>query len=194
MRVLIVLAHPKSDSFNAAVCGALCDGLAQAGHQPDMADLYAEGFDPVLRGSELATLGTGRPLPDVAEYQERIRQAQALAFVFPIWWFGAPAILKGFVERVFQEEFAFRFTASGKIQGLLPHEKALVICTSGVSAALYRLFRFGRPLEKSFDEWTLKICGIHRVRRIMLHDVLTADDSTRARYLERIRRVAGDFF
>jgi NAD(P)H dehydrogenase (quinone) len=194
MRVLIVLAHPKPDSFNAALCAALCEGIRAAGHETDVADLYAERFDPVLQGPELDTLGTGRPLPDVAAYQERIVRAQALAFVFPVWWFGIPAILKGFIDRVFQENFAFRFTFPGRVQGLLAHKKALVVCTAGASAALYRLFRLGRPLEKTFDGWTLRTCGIRQVRHVVLHNLLTADDATRARYLERVRRLGREYF
>lgn len=194
MRVLIVLAHPKTDSFNAALCAALGEGLREAGHEIDIADLNAEGFDPVLRGPELDTLGTRCPLSDVAVYQERIMRAQALAFIFPVWWFGLPAILKGFVDRVFQEEFAFRFAADGRVRGLLPHKKALVICTAGASAALYRLFRFGRPLERTFDDWTLKTCGIRAVRHVFYHDVLSASDTTLARYLRQVRRLGREYF
>jgi NAD(P)H dehydrogenase (quinone) len=194
MRIMIVLAHPKPDSFNAALCAALCQGLKEAGHEADMADLYAEGFDPVLRGQELDTLGANLPLPDVAAYQGRILRAQALAFIYPVWWFGTPAMLKGFIERVFQEEFAFRFTAAGKVRGLLRHRKALVVCTTGINTALYRLCRFGRPLAKTFDDWTLRNCGIRNVRRVVLHDVVNAGQATRARYLQDIRRLGRDYF
>jgi NAD(P)H dehydrogenase (quinone) len=194
MKIFVVLAHPRSDSFNAALCEALCHGIHKAGHETDVADLCADGFDPVLRGTELNTLGTGPPLPDVASYQQRILQAQAMAFIFPVWWFGVPAILKGFVDRVFQEEFAFRFTSRGQVKGLLQHEKALVACTAGMSASLYRLFRFGRPLEKTFVDWTLKICGIRRVRYVIFHDVVNAGESTRAGYLKEMQRLGRRYF
>jgi NAD(P)H dehydrogenase (quinone) len=194
MRILIVLAHPKPDSFNAALCRAFCEGLHEAGHETDIADLYVEAFDPVLSGSELDTLGTGRPHGGVATYQKRILQAQALAFIFPVWWFGVPAILKGFVDRVFQEGFAFRFTADGRVRGLLPHAKAVVICTAGASASLYRLFRFGRPLEKTFGQWTLKTCGIRTVLHMRFHNVLSAGDAARARYLKKVKQLGLKFF
>jgi NAD(P)H dehydrogenase (quinone) len=194
MRILIVLAHPKSDSFNAAVCAALCEGLRAAGHEIEIADLNAEGFNPVLRGPELDKFGTGPPLEDVVCYQQRLLRADALAFVFPVWWFGLPAILKGFVDRVLQEGFAFCFTENGKVRGLLPHKKALVIATAGASAALYRLFRFGRPLEKTFGEWTLKMCGIRAVRHVLLHDVVNIDSAARARYLKKVRQLGFRYF
>jgi NAD(P)H dehydrogenase (quinone) len=194
MRIFVVLAHPKADSFNAALCTALCDGLHDAGHEADVADLYAEGFDPVLRGPELAPPGFNRLPREVAAYQQRILRAHALAFLHPVWWFGTPAMLKGFVDRVFREDFAFHFTASGRVRGLLHHEKALVICTTGVTESLYRLYHFGRPLEKAFDAWTLKNCGIRRVQRVLLHDVVNADQTTRAGYLHHVRQLGRKYF
>jgi NAD(P)H dehydrogenase (quinone) len=194
MRIFVVLVHPKPDSFNAALCAALCDGLHEAGHKADVADLYAEGFDPVLRGPELDTLALSQPPRQVADYQQRILHAHALAFVYPVWWFGSPAMLKGFVDRVFREDFAFRFTSGGHVRGLLPHEKALVVCTTGVTESLYRLFHFGRPLEKTFDAWTLRSCGVQQVKRVVLHDVVNADEATRAGYLDQVRQLGRKYF
>ena len=194
MRVLIVLAHPKRESFNAALCTRLREGLLEAGHEVDVADLYAEGFDPLLRGSELDTLGSNRPLPDVAAYQERLLKAQALAFIFPLWWFGIPAILKGFIERVFQEEFAFRFASTAGVQGLLKHRKALILCTTGASKHVYRFLRFEPPLKKIFGEWTLKSCGIRNVRHVVFYDVVTADENTRSRYLKQAHQLGLEYF
>lgn len=194
MHVLIVLAHPKRDSFNAALCRSLEEGLCEAGHAVDIADLYAEHFDPRLGPEELDAMGSLRPAPDVAAYQQRMLQAQGLVFLFPVWWFGPPAILKGFVDRVLQENFAFRFRGTGAVEGLLRHERALVINTAGVSASLYKLFGFGKPLAKVFDKWTLQVCGIRKVRHVVFYDVVKADDATRARYLAEARRLGCEFF
>ena len=194
MRIFVVLVHPKADSFNAALCAALCDGLRDAGHEADVADLYAEGFDPVLRGPELTPPGIGRLPRDVTDYQRRILRAHALAFVYPVWWFGTPAMLKGFVDRVFREDFAFCFTAGGRVRGLLLHEKALVICTTGVTESRYRQFHYGRPMERAFDAWTLRGCGVRQVKRVLLHDVVDADDATRTGYLLRVRQLGREYF
>jgi len=169
-------------------------GLLDVGHEVDVADLYAEGFDPLLRGPELDTLGSGRPLPDVAAYQERILKSQALAFVFPLWWFGIPAILKGFIERVFQEEFAFRIISTARVQGLLKHRKALILCTTGASAHVYKFLRFEPPLKKIFGEWTLKSCGIHNIRHVVFYDILNASDARRSRYLDQAHQLGQRYF
>jgi len=194
MRVMVVLAHPKRDSFNAALCRSLAEGLGEAGHSVDVADLYAEGFDPRLGPEELDAMGSGPPAPVVAAYQQRLLQAQGLVFIFPVWWFGPPAVLKGFVDRVLQENFAFRFRGTGAVEGLLRHEKALVINTAGVSASLYKVFGFGKPMAKVFNKWTLQVCGIRKVRHVVFYDVVKTDDATRARYLAEARRLGREVF
>ncbi len=194
MRVLVLLAHPKPDSFNAALLKEFVGGLVEAGHEPDVADLYGEDFRPALGAEDLACMGAEAPDPAVRSYQERILAAQGLAFVFPVWWFGPPAMLKGFVDRVFQENFAFRFKEGGLVEGLLHHRRALVLNTTGASALMYRTFGFGDPLRKSFCDWTLRFCGIKEVEQILFHEVVNTDDATRAAYLLEARWLGREFF
>jgi NAD(P)H dehydrogenase (quinone) len=194
VRVLVVLAHPRRDSFNAALAEALCEGLRRDGHEPDLADLYEEGFRPDLTAEDLRIYQSGAVPPDVAPYHARIGAARGLAFVFPVWWFGMPAVMKGFVDRVLFEGFAFRFRASGMAEGLLTHPRALVLNTTGVTATLYRTMGFGRPLKRSFDSWTLRMCGIREVKRVLFYDVVNAGDDVRAGYLGRARRLGATYF
>jgi NAD(P)H dehydrogenase (quinone) len=194
VRVLVVLAHPNRDSFNAALCREFCQGLHDAGHEPDVANLYADDFDPRLGARELDRMGSVEPEPAVEAYQKRVLAAQGLAFLFPVWWFGPPAILKGFVDRVFQENFAFRFTAGGLVEGLLLHRKALVLNTTGTGAFPYRAFGFDKPLQKTFCEWTLKFCGVKEVKHLLLHDVVKTDAATRRGYLDQAGTLGREFF
>lgn len=194
MRILVVLAHPDRESFNAALCREFCRGLREAGHEPDVADLYAEAFDPRLGTDELRRMGSGVTEPEIKAFQDRILAARGLAFLFPVWWFGPPAILKGFVDRVFQENFAFRFLPGGLVEGLLSHPKALVMNTTGTGALLYRTFGFDKPLQKTFCEWTLRFCGVKEVKQVLLHNAVEADDATRREYLEQAGKLAREFF
>ena len=194
MRVLLVLAHPRGDSFNAAVAKALSDGLEEGGCRVDLADLYTEGFRPGLSAEDLATFEAKDTPPDVASYQDRVRAAQGLAFVFPVWWFGQPAMLKGFFDRVFFENFAFRFTPNGAVEGLLSHRKALVVNTAGAKEDFYKAFGFDGPLRKTLDEWTLKICGVREVEHVIFHDVVNTTDAVRHSYLEKARTLGRTFF
>ncbi len=194
MRILVVLAHPRRDSFNGAVAAALLDGLREAGHDPDMADLYAEGFRPALTEADMAAFSSGSAPADVTGYQERVRRAEGLAFVFPIWWFSMPAAMKGFFDRVFFEGFAFRFLPDGRVEGLLRHSRALVLNTAGASALQYEAFGFQKPLERLLDDWTLRLCGVGQVRHVVFHGLAAADEGTRRGYLAEARRLGAESF
>lgn len=102
MRVLYLYAHPLPESFHFAIREEVRAGLAEAGHEVDLCDLYAEGFDPVLSAEERRGYHT---LPDnripCERYIRRVEAAEALVLSFPTWSFGLPAILKGFFDRVF---------------------------------------------------------------------------------------------
>src|SRR4051794_8245246 len=114
MRVLIVYAHPLSDSFAAALRDAVVARLQAAGHEVDHCDLYAEGFDPVLTASERRAYNTAIPdLTAVESHVARLRAAEALVLCFPTWWYGTPAILKGWFDRVWTNEVAFTLPEGG---------------------------------------------------------------------------------
>jgi len=98
------------------------------------------------------------------------------------------------VDRVFQENFAFRFLPGGLVEGLLSHPKALVLNTTGTGALLYRTFGFDKPLQKTFCEWTLRFCGVKEVKQVLLHNAVEADDATRRGYLEQAGKLGREFF
>jgi putative NADPH-quinone reductase len=108
MRVLYLYAHPLPESFHAAIRDAACEGLREAGHEVDLCDLYAEGFNPVLSAEERrgyhAVPANRAPCE---EYIRRVECAEALVLSFPTWSFGLPAILKGFFDRVFVPGVSF---------------------------------------------------------------------------------------
>lgn len=103
MRVLTVLAHPVPESFVAAVHARLVESLQAAGHEVRALDLNAMGFDPVLRVEERRAYTTrgGNVPSDVAEQLGHLRWAEGVVFVYPTWWSSLPAILKGWLDRVF---------------------------------------------------------------------------------------------
>ena len=126
MRVLVVSAHPVPDSYVAAVRAAAISGLVAGGHDVDHLDLDAEGFQPLLTreeweghrwtGVETPTAAPpGGPLPvDVAAHAARLRAADALVLVYPTWWGAQPAIMKGWLDRVWVEGVAFAFRPDGR--------------------------------------------------------------------------------
>ena len=153
MNILIVHAHPEIRSFNGALKDRAVEVLSAAGHTVIVSDLYAMGFDPVIGPGDFAgeradpeflsipreqtrAVGTGTLAPDIVDEQKKLAAADLLILQFPIWWFGMPAIMKGWADRVFARGFAYmpgRKYDTGMFKGKL----ALVSATTGTSADTY---------------------------------------------------------
>ena len=127
---------------------------------------------------------------DVAEQQEKVARADALAFISPVYFVGFPAILKGWVERVFSLGFAFGMTTEawhGELWGrrpLLKHRKALIINTTLFDEETYRA-GFGEAMGRLMDDWGLRYPGIQNVEHVYFYSVYGASDEARRAYLER---------
>jgi putative NADPH-quinone reductase len=115
MRVLVVYAHPCEESFAAAVRDRAVGALEAAGHEVRLLDLYAIGFNPVLSAEERR--GYHTPVTNeepVAKHLAALRWCEGLIFVYPTWWYGPPAMLKGWLERVWVPHATFRMPEPGK--------------------------------------------------------------------------------
>lgn len=119
MNHLIVYAHPRKESFNHAIMETAVQGLQEKGHEVVVRDLYAMEFEPVISNSEILG-GIGE---DIEQEQEYLKWADVIIFIYPIWWTGLPAIVKGYIERVFTYGFAYRYV-NGEQMGLLKGKKS----------------------------------------------------------------------
>lgn len=106
MRHLIIAAHPRAKSFNHSVVESYTAALAQRGHQVACRDLYAMGFNPILSARDMIAIGRGKPARDIHTELGALRAADAITLISPLWWSGFPAMLKGYVDRVFSAAFA----------------------------------------------------------------------------------------
>ena len=107
MHVLTILDHPNPASFSAAVAKQFMDGAKAAGHSVELADLYAEGFDPRWSMADIEQEGAETTPADVVKEQERIARADAICLVFPLFWWGMPSMTKGWVDRVWTWGWAY---------------------------------------------------------------------------------------
>ena len=135
MRVLVVYAHPEPSSFVGALHRRIVEIVSERGHEVDDLDLYAEKFDPVMsRHTYDCYLDTAANREEVAPYVERLLAAGALILVYPVWHDGLPAILKGYIDRVFLPGVAFEIDEKGVFRPILQNIRRLAaVATYGAS-------------------------------------------------------------
>lgn len=157
MKVLLILCHPRPGSFNHTLAASARDTLVALGHEVYFHDLHEEGFDPVLDSSELSRLYSLDDL--VQEHSRQLSQAEGLVIFHPDWWSQPPAMLKGWVDRVFRQGVAYELEGEDgsekKWKGLLAGKKGLVFCTSDAEEG-------ERPgaLESLWKDAVLGRCGM----------------------------------
>ncbi len=191
MNILIVYAHPHAESFNHALLETTCEALTTAGHEVRVKDLYAEGFDPVLKAADLDP-AVSEPAEDVRCEQAAVSWAEALVFIYPLWWFDRPAILKGWFDRVFTPGFAFEYSEAGEV-GLLPHKKAWVIVTTGGAQEAFAQMDAESLIIDPVTRGTLGFCGIQSIQTSVLYAVPVIGEDERRAMLEEIREQASGF-
>jgi putative NADPH-quinone reductase len=186
MRVLVLYAHPNPESYGAALHRTVVSALKGAGHEVDDCDLYAERFDPVLSYDERIGYhdvpGNRQP---VADYVRRLENAEALVLVFPVWNFGFPAILKGFLDRVFLPGVSFRIE-NGLVQPNLTHLKRLMAVTT-YGAPRWRAMLMGDPPRKVVMRMLRVLVAPNaRARYLALHDMNRQTQDGRDAFLRRV--------
>lgn len=195
MRVLVVLAHPRSNSFNHAIGEAAVHVLEAEGHQVAFHDLYAEGFDPILGWKEIPK---GSQIDGtIAMHCRDLVEAEGIIVVHPNWWGMPPAMLKGWVDRVIRPGVAYEFlegdSGDGVPRGLLQARIALVFNTS--NTPLQReLEAFGDPLQTLWKNCIFGLCGIGDFRRKSYGVVVTSTEEQRQAWLDDVRETVRQCF
>ena len=189
MKVLVVYCHPVPESFGAAVRDTALETLVKAGHELRLIDLYAENFNPVMCCEERRTYNDRAPDdPALLPHIDAIRWAEALLFVYPTWWYGLPAMLKGWLDRVWATDVAFALSPEGKVMPLMTHIRKIgIVTTCGASWWLSHLI--GHPGRKTILRGIRALCGVRCRTLFMAH--YRMDSSTpesRAAYLARVRK------
>lgn len=191
---VIIYAHPDEQSFNAAILNTVAGQLNKAGQQYTVIDLYREGYNPVLSKEEIK----GEVSDQTKHYQQQIRNATDIIFIFPVWWFRAPAILEGFIDKTFIPKFAYRFKPLigkyGLPVPLLKDKKVLAFITHGAPALPVKTL-YVNVVKYRFLLGFLSFCfNIFRCRIIQLWSVPFINAAKREQYLNKINRVISKRF
>lgn len=214
MHVLLVYAHPEPTSFTAALKDAAFDALSKAGHTVEVSDLYAEGFNPVAGRHDFTGVldprrfhyqseqdhahQTGSFAPDIAREQQRVARADLLVWIYPIWWGGVPAILKGWFDRVLAYGFDY---SDGKRydSGYFRDKRGILCLTTGGTRARFSsdgvygdIHQVLWPVQRLMVEYL----GIAALEPFVAYAAPRVDQATREGYLlawrSRVLEIAGN--
>ncbi len=193
MRILVIHAHPVDTSFGAALSRQVRTTLEGRGHEVRVLDLYRMGFDPVLSPDEHLAYETAGPhRAALDEHIDAIKAAEGLIFVYPTWWYGLPAILKGWLDRVWLPEVSFSLpNDDGPIRPLMQNIRLLGgVSTYGASWWWTRYI--GDPGRRTIMRGVHSLCARScRTFWLALHNMDSSTDAGRTAFLQRVeRRVA----
>jgi len=195
MIVSVILAHPNKASFNHAIAKSVLSVLGRNGHRVFFHDLYHECFDPIMTQDEVPR-GAALP-PAVIDHCTELSSADGIIIIHPNWWGQPPAILKGWVDRIFRPDVAYKFLEGDKGEGvpvgLLRARAALVFNTSNTSAGR-ELSVFGDPLEILWRNCVFGLCGVSVFHRTMFCMVVTSTAQQRQKWLKEVEETVNQYF
>ena len=186
MNILVIYAYPNKKGLNESIKNTVLCNL-KTSRQVQIIDLYEEQFNPVLYFDEEHKRRNLHLNQEMKRYRELISWSDQLIFIYPIWWSSMPAVLKGFIDRVFAKDFAYRYKGLIPI-GLLKGKKSWIITTHD-SPAMYAKFiqkDYGKILKKQI----LKMCGIKTIKHSTLAYVRGSSESKRESFLGKIASFA----
>lgn len=183
MKNLIVYAHPWDGSFNKFVLDKVKANIIEKGEEVDVIDLNKDGFNPVMQEADLAVFAQGEYADELARnYAERIVSADNIIFIFPIWWYGEPAILKGFYDKVFIKGQVYKDNPDKTISGLLKSNSATIITTANIDKTIFT--HLGDPIQNVLANGILRTAGIENVKWI--HCPTVHLEESRKEFLNKI--------
>jgi putative NADPH-quinone reductase len=194
MRVLYVYCHPLEESFHGAIRKEALAGLAEAKHDVDLADLYAENFDPVMWPDERRDYhDLSKNQARVEDYVRRLRAADALVMQFPVWSFGPPAMLKGWLDRLFMPGVAFDLSDPSRVKPMLMNLKRIAGITTYGRPWWNALF-VGDPPKKIMTRYVPRFTdGRARVDYYPLYHMNVATEPQRIAFMAKVRKAMAEF-
>jgi len=195
MKISLIIAHPDRNSFNAAIAKCCLDTLVANGHTVYFHDLYAEEFDALLPAHEIPRTAE---LPfELEKHCDEISSVDGIIVVHPNWWGQPPAILKGWIDRVFRPGIAYEFlegdSGEGVPVGLLKAKSALVFNTSNTETNR-EIDVFKDPLETIWKNCIFDLCGVRNFHRRMFNIIVTSSEEQRIGWLSEVSEIVNRYY
>lgn len=194
MHALIVIAHPNPESLTHAVANQVAEGIiaSSAEHSFEIADLAAEGFDPRFTQTDIAVLHKkATPLPDTVAEQARIDRSDALVLVYPVYWWSFPGLLKGWIDRVFTQGWAYEEDEEGKLIKKMGHIQLHLIALGGANQRTYARHGYFGAMKTQIDHGIFDYCGAHVATSELL---LPSDAGSPNEHLDTARAIGARLF
>ncbi|MBL8580825.1 MAG: NAD(P)H oxidoreductase [Rhizobiaceae bacterium] len=187
MKTLLVVAHPRQESLTGALGRTFAETLRSRGHEVEWADLYAEKFDPVLGPDDEPDWDDADKVysPAVLAEMRRIERNEATVMIFPVYWWSTPALLKGWIDRVWNNGWAYGARK-------FPQRRVWMIALAGGDRALFEKRGYDRAMATGLDIGILDYCGVAEHRLEILYGALEGEASVAA-ILREGRRLADEF-
>ena len=176
MKHLIISAHPNPQSFNRALVEEVIKATRQVGAETVVRDLYTLDFNPVLSWSELNATMEGIFPAEIKFEQKLIAEAELITFIYPLWWMGFPAILKGYLDRILSYGFAYQ-NENGVSVGLLGNKKMQHFITMGNSIEKYQQLGFDKALKSCLVDGLFNFCGITDIQHDIFGNIHLLDEA-----------------
>lgn len=186
MKACIVFAHEGDHSFNHEILARVRKACEASNIQYVVRDLYEMHFQPVFTALDMKRIEHRNPSSDIEEEQSLITESDVLIMMYPVWWWSPPAILKGYLDRVFTDGFAFRYEEDGPV-GLLQNKRAFVFTTTRESAKEMQEKGFDLVVRKQIVEGTLEMIG-YQVEYHNFAGVTSIDEESRAQMLRLVEQ------
>jgi NAD(P)H dehydrogenase (quinone) len=197
MHVYIIFAHPSRKSFSRSVLDAFAQGLKEAGHSCEVADLYEMDFQSDMDEAQYLRETSANPdLPvprDVEIEQAKIHRAGGLAFIYPLWWSDCPAKLKGWFDRVLTCGYAYFYDPKGSRGTTINIEKAVVLCSAGHTVEHLEETGIAESMRRIMLNDRLLGVGVKQVHMEILGGMMPLDDTHREQNLRRAYELGKGF-
>lgn len=185
-KILIINGHPNKDAFNYGIAKAYKKGAENSGAEVKEIIIADLKFNPNLQfGYQKRT----ELEPDLTEAWEKIKWAEHLVWIHPVWWGGLPAILKGFIDRLFLPGFAFQYKENSVWWDKLLKGKTAHIITTLDQPSWYYWLVYGRPSVNQLKKATLEFCGVKPVKVTYFGIVKTATNELRKKWLDKVEEL-----
>ncbi|CAK9891281.1 MULTISPECIES: NAD(P)H-dependent oxidoreductase [Pseudomonas] len=186
-RILVILGHPSPNSFCAALSDSYLNSARDNGHDVRLLELGSLAFDPILHDGyqQIQTLE-----PDLLHAQQLIRWAEHLVFVFPVWWGGIPALLKGFFDRILLPGFAFKYRSDSPFPEQLLKGRSADLLVSMDTPPWYYRWVYRMPALQQMRRTTLGFCGIRAQKTLTFGPIISSSERQRETWLQQARRLA----